>query len=190
LSNEFYINHAELPEEGREVKVNRSADWLSEILRDDVYVVRGDTTITGLIRPVGENVSIELKAQVPLVYHCSRCGRENNFVYDTGIKHFFTTSQSNKLELPIEVARHLDAELDITEVNSRKFDAEPTIVEAFAGELSTYPTCLELCEEAVVSNLEPESEPESVSDAQIDPRLAPLMAIREAMESGPSEAKA
>lgn len=190
MSNEFYINHAELPEEGREVKVCRSAAWLSEILRDGVYEVRGEATFSGLIRPVGGNVVIDLKALAPLMYNCSRCGRENNFVYDTGIQHFFTTSQSNKLDLPIDVVRKLDAELEITEINSKKFDAEPTIIESLASELSTYPTCTELCEEEVASKLEPEPEPECAEDVQIDPRLAPLMAIRAAMESNPTDAKA
>ena len=188
MSNEFYINQAELPEKGRVVQVTRSGDWLSEILSDGVYEVCGDATISGLIRPVGSSVAIDLQAQVALMYHCSRCGCENNFVYDTGIKHLFTTGASNKIDIPIDVARSLDSELDITEVNSRKFDAEPTIIETFADELLTYPTCSGDCEQELVSAPEPENQ--CAEEAQIDPRLAPLLAIREAMESDSAKAKA
>lgn len=187
MSNEFYINQAELPEKGRELHVTRSADWLSEIFRDGIYKSLGDVTISGIFRPVGTSVSMDLSLSVSMMFHCSRCGDENNFVYDTGIKHLFTTGSSNAVDMPITLARSLDSELDITEIKSKKFDAEPTIIENFAGDLSIYPVCTKECQAEALTN--PIAKSEGALDVPIDPRLAPLLALREKMENVSNESE-
>jgi hypothetical protein len=68
----------------------------------------------------------------------------------------------------------LDAELDITDGVSNSFDAEPTVIGAFADALPVYPVCDSKC--AVTAK------PIADETDTIDPRLAPLAEIRAALE--------
>jgi uncharacterized metal-binding protein YceD (DUF177 family) len=187
LSNEFYINQAELPEKGRELQVIRNVDWLAQIFRDGVYEGLGDVTISGFVRPVGTNVSLDLKISAPMMFHCSRCGNKNDFMYNTVVQHLFTMGNPNELEIPIDLARNLDTELDITEIKNKKFDAEPTIIENFAGDLSAYPICVKECDSAVLNHSEEEAK--CAENVQVDPRLAPLMALRDKMANVSNESE-
>lgn len=171
--SDFQINVHELPETGRPLSFCRDADWAQSILLDQIFSVHGDVSFDGYAKRLGDSVVLSLDVNVPLSFLCSRCGSDTKFEYSHKINHLFVRSQSNKIQIPVDI--DLDAELDITEGVSSSFDAEPTVVGAFASALPVYPLCDNQC---VVEGADTKNETPS-----IDPRLAPLAAIRAALDA-------
>ena len=125
------------------------------------------------------DVLLSLEVSVPLAFTCCRCGEESRFEYSTRVNHLFVSGGGDNVSLPVDVA--LDPEIDITEGAGARIDCEQVVVEAFAGELDTYPVCSQDCPGPTALKAADETEEEGAERA-IDPRLAPLLEIKKSLE--------
>jgi len=173
-SLELQFAVAEVPEVPRAVKFVRGPDWGTEILADGVYDVSSEIGFEGTVRRAGDDLLLELVVTLPLEYLCSRCGERKTQDYIQSINHLFVMGDGENVSLPLDV--DLDPELDITEISGNQCDAEPAVLGALAADLPAYPLCSSGCEVPASGSKKPQ-----MKESSIDPRLAPLLAIRDAM---------
>ncbi|MBR57188.1 MAG: hypothetical protein CMH54_03925 [Myxococcales bacterium] len=178
--NEFHIHAGEIPANGRKLSFSRDSAWTQTILADGIYTVTGDIQFDGEATSRGQSVLLQLHVSVPLNFNCSRCGENSDLAYETDLSHLFVATQSDALSLPVDV--ELDPELDLSEGVGRKFDAEDAVLGAFAADIPIHPVCHPECTGMTKSMNTGGSKP-------IDPRLAPLLAIRESMQVAEADAQ-
>ena len=180
-SLELQFAIAEVPEVPRAVQFVRGPEWGSEILSDGVYKVSSTVGFEGTVRRTGNNLLLELEVTLPVEFLCSRCGDEVRQDYIQSINHLFVQGNGDEISIPLDV--DLDPELDITEYVGNQCDAEAAVLGALAADLPVYPQCEAGCNVPTSGAKKPTKE-----EPTIDPRLAPLLAIRESMTKDSSVA--
>ena len=173
-SLELQFSVAEVPEVPRAVQFVRGPEWGASILADGIYDVSADIGFEGTVRRTGQNLLLELEVSLPVNFLCSRCGERVSQDYVQSINHLFVQGDGEEVSIPLDV--DLDPELDITEFAGTQCDAEAAVLGALAADLPVYPQCVSGCEVPSSGSKKAQS-----TGPVIDPRLAPLLAIRESM---------
>ena len=175
----FHIVRDEIPDGGRLLSIEREASWAEAILLDGQYRPEGPVRFEGTAKLHERDVLLSLEVSVALAFTCCRCGEESRFEYRTRVSHLFVSGDGDNVSLPVDV--EIDPEIDVTEGAGAHVDCEQVVLEAFAGELDAYPVCSEDCPGPTELKTQDEAEEEGEGRA-IDPRLAPLLAIKESLE--------
>jgi len=173
-SLELQFAIAEVPEVPRAVQFIRGPEWGATILADGIYEVSADVGFEGTVRRTGQNLLLELEISLPVRFLCSRCGERVSQDHVQTINHLFVQGSGEEVSIPLDV--DLDPELDVTEFTGNHCDAEAAVLGALAAELPDYPQCMSGCDVPASGSKKSQS-----NDPVIDPRLAPLLAIRESM---------
>jgi uncharacterized metal-binding protein YceD (DUF177 family) len=176
--SELQFSVAEVPEVPRVLQFERDADWGASILADGVYQTSGKILFEGTVQRIREDLLLDLRISLPVHFHCSRCGEHVALDYQKNFKHLFVRGAGEEVSLPLDV--DLDPELDISEFSGNQCDAGPVVLGALAADLPAYPVCLYNCEIPSTG----ENTRETTAPA-IDPRLAPLLAIKQSMAQDP-----
>lgn len=199
----YIVTANDIDTAGLPVDAELPVAWLDEELAEDGAKARAPGRVTVRLSRSGEEIVVRGRAKAPLVVKCARCLDPASIDVDGELSLLLRPAPS--LPPPAKQTAggkpngtpkthrraepEAEYELSAEEANVDLFDGEKVVLDGFIREallleLPNFPLCSETC-----PGIRPLPASSGEDDASIDPRLAPLRALKNKLAAGPGDSR-
>jgi DUF177 domain-containing protein len=184
MTNAFVLNVHDLDASGKSFSAPLEADWLARALADcNMGPIPGgpDGSVAVRYSRSGDDVVVNGRVRARVVTPCVRCLEPVEIPVDAELALLFVPTASTKAATlhrhaaPGEEVEFTSDEADTEVYDGEKVVLDPYVREALLLEVPAFPLCSEACPGIAPP---PPAEGAEARAETIDPRLAPLLALR------------